>query len=653
MHFSLQILSTYSTTTLPSLLLSFPTRSYLINAPSGLQRILAGKGKIPSKLAAVVNTRDEWRWMAGLPGLVLTLCDRLSTLSLQVLAEKEGITALRDIINRKNYTIKFGTEYQDDNVTIQSIQYAKRKRQASKSYIITGPQLRGKFLVEKARALKIPAGPLYSKLSSGESIQVNGATIHPSQVLDTPPKPVTMLVIHLQTPSDLDSFASWYRTQQLDWTTVVAMLGPTIHSHVDWKAFVDKLAENSFKQELLVMSADVPTNVIMLEKSARLRWKTSLLSPQIFPDPFAQLIEPQDEKMEGQGSLSMRYPEPRDTLLLCPKLVFHDGENLKWSTYHPSTDTSISSLPSIEAAKRMQNETNLSSQSFLEKIITPETYSIIPLGTGSAIPSSYRNVSSTLVCTASGHWFLDCGESTTTQLISMIGVEAYERVLKGVRGVVVSHLHADHCLGLASIIHDWAEQNPAGKLSIIGPARLGKFLKGYEESYEETLPIQFYPANVETMVDGLDAWTPVRVHHCNEAYAHVITLSGYKVGFSGDCRPSTAFAKASTEADVMIHEATFCDAFKEDAVMKKHCTISEAVGVFTESRAKKLLLTHFSQRYSKIPALSSVMMLFDQMVLAREDFEGYEVFCRQDEKVWRQLVEGEEDEVVHSHEPLE
>ena len=41
---------------------------------------------------------------------------------------------------------------------------------------------------------------------------------------------------------------------------------------------------------------------------------------------------------------------------------------------------------------------------------------------------------------------------------------------------------------------------------------------------------------------------------------------------------------------------------------KKHCTTGEAVGVALGMRAKNLILTHFSQRYQKIPVLSSVKM---------------------------------------------
>ena len=52
----------------------------------------------------------------------------------------------------------------------------------------------------------------------------------------------------------------------------------------------------------------------------------------------------------------------------------------------------------------------------------------------------------------------------------------------------------------------------------------------------------------------------------------------------------------------MVHEATFEDAYYEDAVAKRHSTISEAVGIGRDAGAARTVLTHFSQRYPALPA---------------------------------------------------
>ena len=59
------------------------------------------------------------------------------------------------------------------------------------------------------------------------------------------------------------------------------------------------------------------------------------------------------------------------------------------------------------------------------------------------------------------------------------------------------------------------------------------------------------------------------------------------------------------QLDFLLHEATFDEAEEDMAVQKKHATVAEAIQVGQDTRAKRILLSHFSQRYdslSNIPA---------------------------------------------------
>ena len=57
---------------------------------------------------------------------------------------------------------------------------------------------------------------------------------------------------------------------------------------------------------------------------------------------------------------------------------------------------------------------------------------------------------------------------------------------------------------------------------------------------------------------------------------------------------------------MLLHEATFDDELRGDAEAKMHCTTSEAIGVGIAMGARRVLLTHFSQRYPKIPVMDGV-----------------------------------------------
>lgn len=97
------------------------------------------------------------------------------------------------------------------------------------------------------------------------------------------------------------------------------------------------------------------------------------------------------------------------------------------------------------------------------------------------------------------------------------------------------------------------------------------------------------------------------VEHCTWAHAVSMTCnSSFKFSYSGDCRPSAHFAAIGTDSTVLIHEATFDDELQGEAIAKKHSTISEAVAVGVAMRAKRILLTHFSQRYAKLPKVDDL-----------------------------------------------
>lgn len=106
----------------------------------------------------------------------------------------------------------------------------------------------------------------------------------------------------------------------------------------------------------------------------------------------------------------------------------------------------------------------------------------------------------------------------------------------------------------------------------------------------------------------------VTVNHCYGAQAVSLTFPhGFKFSYSGDCRPSKLFARTGKGSTVLLHEATFDDELIGDAKAKKHSTTSEAIGVGVAMGAKRVLLTHFSQRYQKVPSVASLESLNVQL----------------------------------------
>lgn len=79
---------------------------------------------------------------------------------------------------------------------------------------------------------------------------------------------------------------------------------------------------------------------------------------------------------------------------------------------------------------------------------------------------------------------------------------------------------------------------------------------------------------------------------------------------------------------LLIHEATMEDELAEEARTKMHSTTSQAIQMGRQMCAKYTVLTHFSQRYARLPRLSahilhdnaSVGVAFDNMQVQSGNF---------------------------------
>ena len=121
---------------------------------------------------------------------------------------------------------------------------------------------------------------------------------------------------------------------------------------------------------------------------------------------------------------------------------------------------------------------------------------------------------------------------------------------------------------------------------------------------------------------GLASVRAVPVNHCHDAFGLVLLhTDGWKLVYSGDTRPCRALQEAGKACTLLIHEATFEPELIEHAKAKRHSTTEEALQVALAMGAYRVILTHFSQRYSKTPvglqaagsAANTAMIAFDGM----------------------------------------
>jgi len=88
--------------------------------------------------------------------------------------------------------------------------------------------------------------------------------------------------------------------------------------------------------------------------------------------------------------------------------------------------------------------------------------------------------------------------------------------------------------------------------------------------------------------------------------------------YSGDTRPCQSLIDAARDVTLLVHEATFENDMWEEAIKKRHSTTKEAAETGNAARAYRTILTHFSQRYPKVPVFDGshtarITVAFDLM----------------------------------------
>ena len=201
---SMDVLSTWSSDSAPSLLFTADTERLVINVPEGWQRLCVEQKIKIGKVDAVCLTHLGPSAVGGLPGYQLTAYD--AGLRKTTLRGPEGLggyaASTRHFINREDLEIEVeevsneeergagllrvrAIVVEDEDVPSEPV--AKKPKTVSArsvSYVIKTPDVLGRFDVDKAKALNVPPGPLYGALKRGEAVTLDdGSVVQASQVV--------------------------------------------------------------------------------------------------------------------------------------------------------------------------------------------------------------------------------------------------------------------------------------------------------------------------------------------------------------------------------------------------------------------------------------------------------------------------------------
>lgn len=510
---------------------------------------------------------------------------------------------------------------------------------ASTSYIIKSNAIRGKFDAATAKKLNLNPAQDYKRLIAGETIiSKDGRTVTPDMVLGPSSIGTGFAVIDIPDPSYVQGILSRpeFNSEKVmeGVKAFIWILGPGVHADTRLLKF---MATKDVSH--IISSPDLGANELAFGSAASQAICRNVIDGERFPIPHFTNV-PVAGTPDVPNSIVARAGK---MFTLVPEFSVSDrftGDECEPSKAVESVDMEVTMLAD-EAKTTVESTQYLTELEKVQQDMPCLDAEITTLGTGSSLPSKQRNVSANMLRVPGyGNYLLDAGENTLGQLYRVFGPEL-PQILRELRMIWISHLHADHHLGTASVIkawHDATKDDPStkdNKLLVAAPAGMLQWLREYSDvediGHHRVMPVAAAENNGKICTKNMTAYQreafqlekieTVRVQHCFDAFAVVLTWpNGFKVAYSGDCRPSQDFARVGRGATLLIHEATFDDDMIGDALQKRHSTTGEAVEVGRQMGARRIILTHFSQRYSKIPVMENtdggdqvVVVAFDYM----------------------------------------
>jgi ribonuclease Z len=267
---------------------------------------------------------------------------------------------------------------------------------------------------------------------------------------------------------------------------------------------------------------------------------------------------------------------------------------------------------------------------------------LVVLGCSSQVPTRHRNHNGYLLLWDGVGVLFDPGEGIQRQM-TLAGVRSHQ-----LHRICITHFHGDHCLGLPGVLQRISLDGVPHAVVVHHPASGGAFFERlrYASIYDERATVRPAPHSAEGALDrfsgltlttarldhGVDTWgyrlqeddgwtfSPPQLAAHGVAGPEVGRLlreggldrpgrprieladvatprRGQSMAFLMDTRPCAGAAALARGVDLLVCESTYLDEDADLARQHVHMTAGEAGRLAAAAGARRLVLTHFSQRY--------------------------------------------------------
>jgi ribonuclease Z len=268
------------------------------------------------------------------------------------------------------------------------------------------------------------------------------------------------------------------------------------------------------------------------------------------------------------------------------------------------------------------------------------------LGCGAATPTQRHFPTSQLVNMHDKYFLIDCGEGTQMQL------RKFKLKMQRIQAIFISHLHGDHFFGLIGLLSSYNLLGRTAPLKIYAHHALESIIRmqfevsearfEYEIEFistqcdskqllyeDETLQVfsfplkhrvpctgflfeekprplnviksaireyQLVPSEILQLKKGLSIRSGAEEISAKQVTDPAVPVRKY--AYCSDTAYDERIIPHIQGADVLYHESTFLNSEQERAKKTQHSTAEEAAKIARKADVKKLILGHYSSRYS-------------------------------------------------------
>ena len=288
---------------------------------------------------------------------------------------------------------------------------------------------------------------------------------------------------------------------------------------------------------------------------------------------------------------------------------------------------------------------------------------LVVLGTASQAPTRHRNHNGYFLRWDTEGLLFDPGEGTQRQML-LAGVPS-----SAITRILLTHFHGDHCLGLPGILQRLSLDRVRNPVDVYFPASGTAYFEHLRNAsiFDEHVELRVHPVEEPGQVDAAPGLRILADRLCHRVDVfgwrleeepgvrmlperlQALGVRGPEVGrlqAAGEIeaggrtvrleevsrpRPGQSFAfvmdtavcdganRLAEGVDLLVSESTFLTAEAELASAWGHLTAADAARIAAGAGARRLVLTHFSQRHSDENLfLQEAQPIFPESVAARD-----------------------------------